>query len=161
MTDEVEKFTPYRKAGGHRTKGQKQAEMLEVLRMKRLGYLDSQVAEALNMSIPTVHVRRREALELFGESTVEEYRKEIGQQYDILLQATIEGVQAKDEKMIAAATRILQAKARLVGADQPAQVEMTVTVETEQEKRLAEVFAKMEADQAAAEEEIVDAEVVE
>lgn len=160
--DEVEKFVPYRKAGGHRTQAQREAEGLEVLRLKRMGMVDSQIAQTLNMSIPTVHVRKREALALFGESTAAEYREVIKQQYEVLIQASMPGVQAEDPQAIGNMTRILANMSRLLGVDAPQTVDLNVTVETEQEKQMREMFARMEAQTAAAEEAlIVDGEVVE
>jgi hypothetical protein len=158
MTAEV---VPYRMAGGHRTKRQRQAECLEVLRLKRLGWIDSQIGNQLGMSIPTVHRRLTQALDMFGQPEARHYRMVIAQQYDMLLQVAMQGVEQGDLESVRAAVSILDRKAKLLGVEAPTQVEVHATVETEQERGLRDLLDQAEREAKARESAVVDGETVE
>ena len=161
-TQEVEVFQPYPK-GYHRSKNEQEAEAIEALRLKILGWRDVQIAEKLNLTRQTVSLRLRHAIKTHGKATVAEYREIAAQRYESLIAAALEHGRNQDNPL--EAIRIagdLTAKfAKLVGAEAPAQVEAHVTVETEQEKQLRDLLAQAERDEKVRESQIVDAEVVE
>lgn len=151
----------YRKAGGHRTKKQVEAEALAALDMKRQGYIDSQIAERLGMSLATVARRVEQALALFGEPTAAQYRALVAQQYDSLYQQLVPDIAAGDHDAIGKATAILDRKAKLLGLEAPQQIELAVQVETIQDATLRNLLRQAEEEAAQREARIVDGEVVE
>lgn len=159
--DQVEPFKPYRRAGGHRTKNQKRAEGFEALRLKRLGYLDKQIADQLGMKIDSMRARLSEVLKEYGESSVVEYRQIVEQQLDMLLQAVMPRVQERDMDAVAEARAILNQKSKLLGLEAPVRTDVTVVQMTAQERELADLIAQAERDaKLGVDESIIEGEVV-
>lgn len=151
----------YRKAGRHRTKKQREAEALAVLDMKRMGYIDTQIATRLSLSLATVARRVDQALDLFGQPTAAKYRELVAQQYDSLYQQLVPDITLGDHDAIAKAIMILDRKAKLLGLEAPQQIELAVQVETIQDATLRDLLDRAKAEAAERESQIVDGEVFE
>lgn len=150
-----------RPGNGYRTEKERQAEELEVLRLKVLGYRDNVIAEQMRMSLPTVRKRLRAAVAQHGPQRVEEYREVCAQRYEALVAMALDEYKnGAGLAAIAEVRNLTREYADLVGAKAPVQVDLAVTVETEQEKQLREMLAQAERDTAAREQVIVEGEVV-
>lgn len=161
MTTVVELADVQRSRNGYRAPGEREAEELEVLRLKVLGYRDSVIAETLKMSLPTVKKRLQAAVKQHGQTRVEEYREVCAQRYEALVAMALDEYKnGAGLAAIAEVRNLTREFADLVGAKAPVQVDLAVTVETEQEKQLREMLAQAERDTAAREQVIVEGEVV-
>lgn len=142
-----------------------EAQSLEALRLKILGWSDVDIGKAITphgLTRQTVAKRIKHAIATHGAPTVAEYREVGKQRYEALIRETLE--RATPENYLDAIGRAADLNAklmRLVGAEAPVQAEVHVTVETEQEKQLRDLLAQAERDEKVRESEIVDAEVVE
>src|SRR4051812_34951678 len=107
----------------HRTPDQRAAEELEVLRLKVLGRRDVDIAKDLGMSLPTVKVRLRAAVERHGQATVKEYREIAEQRYSFLFAAAADVLRNDPTNLdaIRTATMIAEKAAKVQGAEMPQQ----------------------------------------
>lgn len=144
----------------HRTTSEIEAEALEVMRLKVLGWSDVAIGKQLSMARATVTARLRYAVETHGKQNVEEYREIAKQRYEAAISAL--GPMIAEGNLDAIKTWLdATAKyAKLVGAEAPVQVAMEVTQVTEQEKALREMLAQAERDEKARETVIVEGQVV-
>ena len=146
--------------GRHYNASEVEAQANEALRLKILGTRDIDIAAALGLSRPTVAKRIRHAIDTTGPLYVAEYREIAKQRYEVAIQALAPGVAERDPEALRLWLDATAKYARLVGAEAPPQVEMHVTVETEQERGLREMLAQAERDEKARETVIVEGEVV-
>jgi hypothetical protein len=125
-----------------------------------LGWSDSEIAEKLNLARQTVQKRVAYGVQQHGQATVAEFREIAKQRYEKGLEALSTRVEEGDAEAIRLWFDGTAKYARLVGAEAPPQVDVHVTVETEQEKSLREMLAQAERDEKARESVIVEGEVV-
>lgn len=139
-----------------------EAQAVEALRLKVLGWSDIDIGKNLGINRMTVGKRIKYAVETHGQATVAEYREVGKQRYEALIREALTDVTPETKAEAIRIAGDLNAKLmRLVGAEAPVQAEVHVTVETEQEKQLRDLLAQAERDEKVRESEIVDAEVVE
>ena len=161
MTDTVAKV--YR--GRKRSRAEAEREENECLRLKLLGWRDLDIAESMSISPATVQRRLRTGLARTKPLRVAEYREQVKQQLEVLervAMSKVVDVETQNVNLEAATLvlRILERKSRLLGVDAPVKAEVEVTQVTEQERELRDLLAAAAAQQAAAEQVIVDGEVV-
>lgn len=142
-----------------------EAQALEALRLKILGWSDVDIGKAIapgGLTRQTVAKRIKHAIATHGAPTVAEYREVGKQRYEALIREALTDVTPETKAEAIRIAGDLNAKLmRLVGAEAPVQAEVHVTVETEQEKQLRDLLAQAERDEKVRESQIVDAEVVE
>jgi DNA-binding Lrp family transcriptional regulator len=147
---------------GHYSPGAIDAQALRAMELKVKGWSDQAIAEDLGVSRVTAANRIRHAVATLGPATVTEYREIAKQRYEALIKAALDAADPDNALEVVRVVGDLNAKyARLVGAEAPPQVDVHVTVETEQEKSLREMLAQAERDEKARETVIVEGEVVE
>lgn len=146
----------------HRTPDERAAEELEVLRLKVLGKRDVDIARDLGMSLPTVKIRLRAAVERHGQASVKEYREIAEQRYSFLFNAASAVVAADPTNMdaIRTATMIAEKAAKLEGAEMPVQAQIEVHQVSEQEAALRDMLAQAQRDEKVRESTLIEGEVV-
>lgn len=160
-TQELEKPTG-KQNNGHYSAGEKEAQGLEALRLKVLGFSDIAIAEKMGLSRNTVAARLKAALATHGPSTVAEYREIAKQRYELGIRVVAARLEANPDDLEAlkiyldATSRYV----RLVGAEAPVAVDVEVHHVTTQEKELREMLAQAERDEKARESVIVEGQVV-
>jgi DNA-binding Lrp family transcriptional regulator len=147
---------------GHRySNAEVDAQALRAMELKVRGWSDVEIGTELGLSRPTVAKRVQHAVATLGPATVTEYREIAKQRYEALIKAALDAADSDNALEVVRVVGDLNAKyARLVGAEAPPQVDVHVTVETEQEKSLREMLAQAERDEKARESVIVEGEVV-
>ena len=144
------------------TATEKEAQSLRALELKRLGWLDVDIAADLGVGLATVYRRLRRALDSHTSPEVEHYRMIGTQRYESYLRVFHAALERDPDNLDAAsrAAVVNEKMMRLQGAELPQQVNVEVHQVTEQEKQLREMLAQAERDQAVREATITG-EVVE
>lgn len=138
MTGAVERAKKSQK----RSKAEQKAEAMEILNAKVRGERDVDIAARLHLHPRTVQRRLEKFIEENGQASVEAYRQVTEQQIDaVISQGMWAMARAAEEKQLddKAAKLVLDAidrKVKLLGIAAPDQSEVTVTVQSEQEKQL-------------------------
>lgn len=113
------------------------AQAVKALELKVLGWSDIAIGKELGLNRMTVAKRLRYAVETHGQQTVAEYRELGKQRYEALIRTALASADPDNPLEAVRVAGDLNAKLmRLVGAEAPPQVDVHVTVETEQEKSL-------------------------
>ena len=151
----------YSQSSRHRSKKEIDAEALQVLRMKVLGWSDVRIGEELGMTRQTVAKRFSYAVATHGQPSVKEFRELAAQRYALLIEKALENVtEANKYEAIKVVADINAKFVRLVGAEAPVAVDVEVHHVTEQEKELREMLAQAQRDEKARETVIVEGETV-
>lgn len=159
-TQEIERIPRGQGKQGHRTPPEIEAESLEVLRLKVLGWSDVSICRELNMARATVTARLRYAVETHGKQNVEEYREIAKQRYEAAISALGPLIAEGNLDAIRTWLDATAKYAKLVGAEAPVQVAMEVVQVTEQEKALRDMLAQAERDEKVRESVLIEGEVV-
>jgi len=105
----------------------------EALDMKLRGMTDRAIAAQLGVTHTTVQNRIRAALLRTNAYRADEYRTFMETQLDEMYESLRDKIIEGDTKAIDSALRILDRKAKLYGADAPAQLEVTMESEADKE----------------------------
>lgn len=159
-TQEIERVPRGQGTHGHRSKAEIEAEALEVLRLKVLGWSDVAIGEHLNMARNTVSARLKHAIATHGEKTVAEYREIAQQRYEAGMAKLTPLIDAGSLDALRLWFDATAKWSKLVGAEAPVQVAMEVTQVTEQEKALKDMLAQARQDEKARESVLIEGEVV-
>lgn len=159
-TQQLERVPRGQGRQGHRSKKEIEAEALEVMRLKVLGWSDVAIGQELNMARMTVSARLKYAVRTHGKKNVETYRQIAEQRYEAALSALGPLIAEGNLDAIRTWLDATAKYARLVGAEAPPQVSIEVTQVTEQEKQLRDMLAQAERDEKARETVLIEGEVV-
>lgn len=145
MDGDVQPYRPHVK-GRKRSTSEIIVEENECWRLKLLGYRDITIGEMVGLSRNAVAKRIKSAGEKYGKQSVETYREQIKQRYEVALLAVSAGVEAGNLDAIARWESINARIEKLTGATAPEQIEVQVTQVSEQEKALQDLLAQADRD---------------
>lgn len=118
-------------------------QMRKVYEMRLAGKTHKEIADEMCIATGTVHGWIKKELERSAPEAREEVRQLEVERLDFMYTKLHPRIEKGDEKAINSALRIMDRRAKLLGLDMPAQIEVTATTDTD--KAIQDLIGEMEA----------------